>query len=82
MTNVSISPGAAGAGKGDTVPSDNETRVPRTPNEHDESADSLAAQEPSGQIIGNQALQDIKRGLVDTGTSPVVGATYDKVRRR
>ena len=82
MTNVSIKPGAAGVEKGDTVPSENNIWVPHTPNEHDESADSQAAQEPSAQIIGEQALQDIKRGLVDTGTSPVVGATYDKVRRR
>ncbi len=82
MTNLSFKPGVAGARKGEAVPSENDIRVPRTPNEHDESPDSQAAQEPSAQIIGNQALKDINRGLVDTGTSPVVGATYDKIRRR
>ena len=83
MTNRSSSPPRnADAVQGNTIPAQGETqdRVPRTPNERDESADSQGAQEASAQRIGRQAQQDIERGLVDTGKGPELDATYDKVR--
>ena len=70
------------ANKGNTVPAqgDKQAQVPRTPNERDESADSQAAQEPSGQRVGNQAREDVERGLVDTDNGAVLDQTYDKLR--
>jgi len=55
-------------------------RTPRAPHERDESADSQAASEPSGQRVGQAAREDIERGLVDTDKGPVLDQTYDKVR--
>lgn len=70
------------ARQGNTVPAQGETQdqVPRTPNEHDESADSQAAQQSSGERIGKQAQEDVERGLVDTDKGPVLDQVYDKVR--
>ena len=72
----------ADANKGNTVPAQGEKQhpVPRTPNEHDESADSQAAQQPSGQRVGRQAAQDVERGLVDTDKGPVLDQAYEKLR--
>ena len=69
-------------GRGNTVPVQGETqeRAPRMPHERDESADSQAASEPSGQRIGRVAHEDIERGVVDTDKGPVLDQTYDKVR--
>jgi hypothetical protein len=55
------------ANKGKTVPAQGEQqqRVPRTPNERDESADSQAQDDPS-RTVGRQASEDVERGLVDT----------------
>ena len=68
--------------RGNTVPAQGQKqeRTPRTPNERDESADSQAAQEPSGQRVGRQASEDVERGLVDTDKGPVLDQAYDKVR--
>jgi hypothetical protein len=72
----------ADARKGNTVPAQGEKqeRVPRTPSERDESADSQAAQEPSAARVGQQARQDVERGLVDTDKGPVLDQAYDKQR--
>lgn len=72
----------AAARPGNTVPAQGEKqdKVPRTPNEHDESADSQAAQQSSGERIGKQAQEDVERGLVDTDKGPVLDQVYDKVR--
>jgi hypothetical protein len=69
------------ARQGNTIPAQGETqdKVPRTPNEHDESADSQAAQQAS-ERIGKQAQEDVERGLVDTDKGPVLDQVYDKVR--
>ncbi|MFC5496335.1 hypothetical protein ACFPOE_02220 [Caenimonas terrae] len=74
---------SANATKGNTVPAQGEQqqRVPRTPNERDESADSQAAQEPSSGRVGRQAGADVERGLVDTDRGPVLDQAYDKVRQ-
>ena len=68
--------------RGNTLPAQGEKqeRVPRTPNERDESADSQAGQEPSAARIGRQASEDLERGLVDTDKGPVLDQAYDKVR--
>ncbi len=68
--------------QGKTVPQQGETpdRVPRMPHERDESSDSQATSEPSGQRIGQAAHDDLERGLVDTDKGPVLDKAYDKVR--
>ena len=73
---------ATDSNQGKTVPAQGETqhKVPRMPHERDESADSQAAQEPSGQRMGRQAQQDLERGLVDTDKGPVLDQAYNKVR--
>lgn len=73
---------AADANKGKTVPAQGQSRepVPRLPHERDESADSQAAQQQSGERVGKQAHEDIERGLVDTDKGPVLDETYEKVR--
>lgn len=53
---------------------------PRLPSERDESADSQSGGEPSGQAVGRQALEDLERGLADTGTAPVTDSTYRRVK--
>lgn len=70
------------ANKGKTVPAQGETQepAPRLPHERDESADSQAAQEQSGERVGKQAREDIERGLVDTDKGPALDETYEKVR--
>jgi hypothetical protein len=75
-------PDADGASKGNTVPAQGEKqeKAPRMPHERDESADSQAAQEPSGERVGRQAREDVERGLVDTDQGPVLDQAYDKVR--
>ena len=72
----------ADANKGNTVPAQGEKqeRVPRTPNERDESADSQARQEPSAARVGQQASKDLERGLVDTDKGPALDQAYAKVR--
>ena len=68
--------------QGDTIPvqGDKQQRSLRTPNERDESADSQAADEPSGKRMGKIAHDSVERGEVDTDKGPVLDATYDKVR--
>ena len=75
---------AAGKGprQGNTTPIQGKTqqRVPRAPHERDESADSQAASEPSGQRMAQAAQEDVERGVVDTDKGPVLDDAYDKVR--
>jgi hypothetical protein len=68
--------------RGQTLPAQGERqqRAPRQPHERDESADSQAADEPSGRAMGQIAHDDLAEGLVDTDKGPVLDATYDKVR--
>ena len=68
--------------QGETIPEQGSTqqRVPRATHERDESADSQAASEPTGQRIGQAAHADVERGAVDTDTGPVLDRVYDKVR--
>jgi hypothetical protein len=75
-------PGANPSRHGDTVPAQGETqqRSPRMPHERDESADSQAAGEPSGQRLGRIGHDALEQGQVDTDKGPVLDATYDKVR--
>jgi hypothetical protein len=50
------------------------------PHERDESSDSQAAGEPSGQRLGELARKDLEQGRVDTDKGPALDATYDKLR--
>jgi hypothetical protein len=85
MTSRKRSDSGVDTGKprqGNTIPAQGETqdKVPRMPHERDESSDSQARQEPSGQRMANQGREDIERGLVDTDKGPPLDATYDKLR--
>ena len=73
---------AGGSKQGKTVPAQGETqeKAPRMPHERDESADSQAARESSGERVGGQAREDVERGLVDTDKGPVLDQTYDRLR--
>jgi hypothetical protein len=75
------SPDGAEPSRGDTVSSQGERQSvrPRTPNEHDESADSQAKAEASQQKVGKIAHDDLEQGQKDTDKGPVLDATYDKV---
>ena len=69
-----------GQGQTQAVQGERQQPVPRTPNEHDESADSQAGQEPSSRRIGGAARDSLARGQVDTDKGPVLDATYRRVR--
>ncbi|MDB5856329.1 MAG: hypothetical protein JWQ76_18 [Ramlibacter sp.] len=76
------SPDGAESSRGDTVSSQGERQAakPRTPNEHDESADSQAPAVASQQKVGRIAHDDLRKGQQDTDKGPVLDATYDKVK--
>ena len=70
--------------QGQTVPQRAERtpeRVPRAPHERDESADSQAADEPSGRRDGALAHADVVQGRTDTSKGAELDATYDRLRR-
>jgi hypothetical protein len=69
--------------QGNTLPVQGETQegVPRMPHERDESVDSQAAGEPSGQGLGRAGHDDLERGVVDTDKGPALDQAYDKVRQ-
>lgn len=68
----------AGNTQGETRASvEQDQSLPRLPHEHDESSDSQASP-PRPEM--QQAAKDLKRGLVDTGRSPVTDATYDRLK--
>jgi hypothetical protein len=60
--------------KGNTAREQGETqqRVPRQPDERDESADSQASDEPSQQRVGELGREDLESGKVDTDKGPVL----------
>lgn len=62
--------------QGETIPVRGEKREPKLPHERDESADSQASEQPSQAEVGEQAYEDIDRGLVDTGRAPVTNRVY------
>ena len=66
--------------RGTTAREQGETqqRVPRQPDERDESADSQAQAEPSQQRMGDIALKDIESGKVDTDKGPVLRDLHEK----
>lgn len=57
---------------------DKQQRAPRQPHEHDESADSQAAAEPSQERMGETARRDIERGVTDTDKGPVLREIHEK----
>lgn len=74
---------AARPGRGNTVTAQGEQQSPRprTPNEHDESADHQATQEPSARRIGAIAHDDVVQGKQDTSKAQEMDATYRRMRR-
>lgn len=53
-------------------------RVPRQPDERDESADSQASAEPSQQRVGEIGRRDLEEGRVDTDKGPVLRDLHEK----
>ncbi|MEJ6021111.1 hypothetical protein [Ramlibacter sp. PS4R-6] len=68
-----VSPGTTATEQGET-----QERVPRQPNEHDESADSQASGEASQQRMGEIARRDVESGRVDTDKGPVLRELHEK----
>ena len=68
--------------RGETIPQQGDTqqRVPRAPHERDESSDSQAGGEPSGERMANAGRKDVERGAVDTDKGPAMDETYEKQR--
>jgi hypothetical protein len=69
-------PPAAAEGHGLTVHSRGGVPGPRLPHERDESSDSQATTDSESVAVGQQAHEDVTRGLVDTDRGPVVDAVY------
>ena len=70
--------------KGDTRSAQPETeagQVPRTPNEHDTSADSQTAGQSDKNKVGKAAHNDATNGTQDTDKGPVMDKVYDKVQK-
>lgn len=67
-------PQSAPVGRGTTATEQGEKqqRVPRQPNERDESADSQAPGEPSQKRMGELGRKDLESGKVDTDKGPVL----------
>jgi hypothetical protein len=55
-----------------TEQGEKQERVPRQPNEHDESADSQASAEPSQERMAEIGRKDVESGKVDTDKGPVL----------
>lgn len=68
---------------GDTARQQGEAnqRMPRQPDERDESADSQASMEPSQREIGELGRRDVERGVVDTTKADAMDDAYEKTRR-
>lgn len=60
----------------DTRTSQSDGPVPRMPHERDESADSQ--QKPQADDIGEQAFEDVERGIQDTSYAPVTDQVYQR----
>lgn len=67
-------------GEGDTVTAQGGNHAPkaRMPHEHDESADSQAAESSSARRIGEIAHDDVAAGQQDTDKGPVLDAAYQR----
>jgi len=68
---------------GDTVIAQGENQAPkaRQPNEHDESADSQAADSASIREMGQVAHDATIRGQQDTSRAPEADAAYRRMRK-
>jgi hypothetical protein len=78
---MATSPTPRARPNGNTRPSRDQTSEPRLPHERDESSDSQQHGEPAGQAVGEQALDDLKSGKVDTDRGPVMDDVYRKTLR-
>jgi len=70
-------------GRGDTVTAQGENQAPkaRQPNEHDESADSQAADSPDIDAMGQIAHDATVKGQQDTSRAQESDAAYRKMRK-
>jgi hypothetical protein len=66
--------------RGDTIPAQGERqeRVPRSPHERDESAQSQEPGEPTAREIGELGRRDVERGVEDTTKQSELEKTYDR----
>lgn len=68
------------AGGGKTKVEQGGESAPRLPHERDQSSDSQ--QDQDGSEMGRKAMEDVERGVVDTGRGPEIDRVYnEKVRR-
>lgn len=75
-------PAASPAAESDrTTPVKDGERAPRLPHEHDESGDSQAASQDHHDV-GQQALDDVRAGQVDTDRGPVADSAYQRQKDR
>ncbi|MCG2595772.1 hypothetical protein LZ009_23585 [Ramlibacter sp. XY19] len=81
QTTDNRSPDGARPARNDTASAQGERQAirPRTPNEHDESADSQSREEASQRSVGKAALDDLKQGHQDTSKHQETDAAYDRV---
>jgi hypothetical protein len=70
-----------GCGNTATAQGEQQSPRPRTPNEHDESADHQATQEPGARRMGAIAHDDVVQGKQDTSKAQEMDATYRRMRR-
>ena len=81
MTDRAADPSRNTKGNTTTEQGETQERVPRTPNERDESATSQAPAEASGRRMGRIAHESLQEGQRDTDKGPVLDATYHEVRK-
>ncbi len=72
MRSTSTQPPAQADAADKTTAARGNAREPQLPHERDASSDPGAPVSADAQRVGKQAAQDLKRGLVDTGTGPVL----------
>jgi hypothetical protein len=76
---VAVASPPRGAPKaGGTQPVRHERAEPRLPHEHDESSDSQVVGSPGSAEVGQQAYDDVERGLVDTDRGAVSDEVYNR----
>ena len=67
-----------GAESGKTKPQQGGKPTPKLPHERDQSSDSQETPDGEPTRVGKQGHEDLERGLVDTGTSPVTDKVYNE----
>lgn len=80
MTSIAAKKAAVRGPRAVTV-TQGRKQVPRLPAEHDESPDSQTSNDAKPTRVSKQAAKDVKRGLVDTSTGPVLERVSEQFKR-